>query len=76
MFTIKSINKVFQEDNLPVELVKGEGYFYFIFDAIETHNVYETKSIYTVRLSDMTKDRWIDEGRTFAQETKHEKGIN
>lgn len=75
MFTIKSINKVFQEDNLPIELVKGEGYFYLIYDDVE-NNIYETVSIYTVRLGDMTKDRWIEEGRTFATETKHKMGIN
>lgn len=75
MFTIKSINKVFQEDSLPIELVKGEGYFYLIYDDVE-NNIYETQSIYTVRLSDMTKDRWVEEGRTFATETKHKMGIN
>jgi hypothetical protein len=75
MFTVKSINKVFKEDGLPVELVKGEGYFYYIFNE-PRDSVYETRSVYVYRLSDLTKQHWIDEGRMFALETVAHFGIN
>lgn len=76
MVQIRSINKIFKEDNLPIELVKGEGYFYYIFDMCKSHNVYETQSEYIYRLNDMTKDEWVRRGREFALEMIHEHGIN
>jgi hypothetical protein len=76
MFQVRSINKVFKEDSLPLELVKGAGYFYYIFDMCDAHNVYETETEYVYRLSDMTKDEWIRRGRVFAIEMMHKYGIN
>lgn len=74
MFQIRSVNKVFAEDKLPVELVKGEGYFYFQYDLPE-QNVFETKSVYVASLNQLTKDEWIREGRQFSIETEHNLGI-
>jgi hypothetical protein len=75
MFQTKSINQVFKEDNLPVELVKGDGYFYFIYDLPE-QKVFETESVYVPKLSHLTKDEWIRQGREFALETEHKCGVN
>ena len=75
MFQIKSINRVLKEDNLPVELVKGDGYFYFIYDLPE-QNVFETESVYVSKLSCFAKDEWIRQGRVFALETGHNSGVN
>lgn len=36
-----------------VELVKGEGYWYFTASDV-ARNIYESESIYTMRLGDMT----------------------
>ena len=74
MFQVRSVNKVFAEDNLPVELVKSEGYFYFTYDLPE-QNVFETKSVYVSTLGQLTKDEWIREGREFSLETEHKLGI-
>ena len=74
-FQIRSVNKTFREDGIPVELVKGEGYFYFIFDRIDA-NVFETKSEYTMYLMDLTFDSWVDLGRTFAIEMFYKYGLN
>ena len=75
VFQVRSINKTFKEDKLPVELVKGDGYFYYIFDLIDTHNVYDSKTEYVYRLSDLTQDEWVRLGRKFALETMHNRGI-
>jgi hypothetical protein len=75
MFQTKSINQIFKEDNLPVELVKADGYFYFIYD-LPAQKVFETESVYVPKLSHLTKDEWIRQGRQFAIETEHKCGVN
>lgn len=74
MTQIRSINKIFREDNLPVELVKGEGYFYFQYDLPE-QNIFETESVYVDKLNHLAKDEWIRQGRQFAIETEHKLAI-
>lgn len=46
------------------------GYFYFIYDRM---NTYETHSVYVFRLSDLGIDQWVEEGRAFVRkvETEH-----
>lgn len=46
-----------------VQLYRGPGYWYFVFDAIEAHSVYETLSVYTMRLNDMPLEQWVAYGR-------------
>jgi hypothetical protein len=41
------------------ELVKGEGYFYFVGDAFEP----DAESVMVYRLGDMTLDRWVEEAK-------------
>lgn len=48
-----------------IELVKGEGYFYFQFDDQEA-NRFETHSIMTPRITDQSKEQWIRDAREFA----------
>lgn len=48
-----------------VELVNGNGYWYFVFDLPE-QNAYETHSVYTTRLTDLSLDAWVAEGKAFA----------
>lgn len=74
MFQVRSINKVFTEDKLPLELVKGEDYFYFQYDLPE-QNIFETESVYVAKLNQLTKDEWIRLGRVFVTEIEHKKGI-
>lgn len=52
---------------LTVELVKGEGYWYFTFTAKDDGKVvfYQTESVYTMRLSDMSEAAWLAEGRYY-----------
>lgn len=69
---IRSINKSFREDNLPIELVKGDGYYYYVYSL---RDVFETLSVYAARLNQNTKDEWIRMGREFVLEVEHSKGI-
>lgn len=47
-------------------LCKGDGYWYFIYDR-PSLNIFETHSIYTVRLNDLPLETWVEEGHSFAQ---------
>lgn len=43
-----------------LSLHKGDGYWYFVYDAID---VYETKSVMTMRLNDLDLDMWVADGK-------------
>ena len=75
MFQVKSINKVFKEDNIPVTLIQAKGYFYYLYDLPE-HYVFETTAVYVNSLGQLTKDEWIRRGREFAVEVEYKKGVN
>lgn len=55
-----------------IELVRGEGYHYFIFDGVEAHNVYETESIMCPYFNDQAHDTWIAQGIDFAKRVRKE----
>lgn len=44
-----------------LSLFRGDGYWYFVYDD-PAQNVYETHSVYTQFLHDLTLDEWIKEG--------------
>ena len=48
-----------------LSLVKGKGYWYFIFD---NNKAYKTHSVYTMRLSDLKLENWIAEGKEFVDQ--------
>lgn len=50
--------------NKYLSLVPGVGYWYFVYDDIAKGR-YDTKSVYTMRLSDFSVNEWADEGREF-----------
>ncbi len=60
MITTKQIIKSLGNKNL--SLFRGNGYFYFAYD---DGIVFETESVYTKRLNDLTLDMWIDTGKSF-----------
>ena len=78
MIQLRTINKILAEDGYPLELVKGDGYFYFDFAAYDRYDgrlVYETESVYVYRLNDLTLERWLEIGRQFAIEVEHKNGL-
>lgn len=64
-FQLRTLNNVFSVSALPVELVKGKDYFYFVYDSGAK---YETRSVMVPRLNDMPLKKWIEEGKEFARE--------
>lgn len=47
-----------------LELVAGEGYWYFVYDDV-ANGVYETQSVSVCRLSHMAFDQWVEDGKDF-----------
>ena len=45
----------------PLNLFRGRGYWYFVYDDVET-GIYETSSVYTMYLKDMSVEQWVEEG--------------
>ena len=50
--------------NPALKLYKGEDYFYFVLD---DGVIFDTHSVYVTRLSDLSFDAWVDEGRGFIE---------
>ncbi len=61
-----NVTKALKAKGLPMELVQGDGYCYFVYDDV-AKNIFETHSEWTNRVSDMEFDRWIDIGVKFAE---------
>jgi hypothetical protein len=65
-FRTSSVLKAIGEPRL--KLVAGKGYWYFVFD--DTGKLYDTHTVFVMRLSDLPLERWIEEGKDFVQEMK------
>jgi hypothetical protein len=65
--TFDSINtRIAREVNPSIELVRGDGYQYFVYD--DPHaNVFETESVMVSALSHLTGAQWIEAATTFHQ---------
>ncbi len=67
-FTSKDVIKKIKVPNwLTLELVKGEGYWYFVADSRDL-TIHETKSVYCMFLNQMDIGRWVDDGKAFVEE--------
>ena len=58
--TVKRINAAVAKAGIPLEIVRGGGYQYFIYD---TEDDCETLSIYVCWLNTYTVDEWVNEAR-------------
>lgn len=58
MSTLAQANRAIRNANIPLELVRGEGYHYFIYDNPE-RGVYETVSYMVCHTNSIPLDRWI-----------------
>ncbi len=59
--------------NEHLALVAGNGYWYFIYDDL-AKNRYYTKSVYTMRLRDLTVNEWAAEGRALVARMESKNG--
>lgn len=64
--TVKNINAKLTAAGKPVEIERGDGYIYFIYD-VPADNVYETYSVMTPYLNAYTDKEWIEQGLAFAE---------
>ena len=65
--TAINAKKVLKKIGCPfLELVKGDGYWYFVYDNIPA-KTYKTESVYCMRLNDMTVDQWAGIGKDFVE---------
>ena len=62
--TTRAVTAALRREGYPLELVKGEGYFYFVYD---TPELYETESVYVYRLNELTREQWLEQGRDFGE---------
>lgn len=63
-----TVRKVLKEIGCPVlNLYNGKGYWYFVYDDT-ARGVYETKSVYVMRLNELALAQWIEAGRGFIAE--------
>lgn len=61
MTSLKQINKIIQStvsENL--ELMRGEGYHYFVYDDLENNGVYEQATVMEPYTSHISVDEWLD----------------
>ena len=66
MLTIKKVNKNIQKMYPFLELVKGEGYFYFICLDDKEYDLFgllDCTSVYAYTLNQMDLSAWIDEAK-------------
>jgi hypothetical protein len=69
--SLKGLNRRFALDGLPVELVRGDGYLYFIFED-GNPNHYDSKSVYVPRFSDLSVETWYADAVEFVRERRRE----
>lgn len=68
MLTIKAVTKAAREaTGCPdIELFRGDGYHYFIFDLFPRGvKVFETHSVMVNRINDLGLESWVAEARDF-----------
>jgi hypothetical protein len=56
MVTLKQINRALKNKGYEVELIKGEGYFYF--EGRDADNL-TSQGVYIPRLSDQSVEEWV-----------------
>lgn len=67
-FTPATIRKALASAHMQGPL-NGNGYWYLIYDDPE-QNIFETHSVYVNRMSELTLEQWIEEGRALLAKVK------
>lgn len=58
--TLKQVNRAIAKAGIPLELERGEGYHYFIYDD-PARNIYETVSVYVMYTNTYTVAEWTEQ---------------
>lgn len=67
--SLATINKRLKEFDPRLELVRGEGYHYYVFD---DPNLFQTKSVYCMYTNSMSDEDWVADGILFSMEVADE----
>lgn len=58
--TLKQANRAIAKAGIPLELERGAGYHYFIYD-VPSKGYYETVSIYVCYTNTYTAQEWVEQ---------------
>ncbi len=61
MTTIRQAQRAVDKAGIPLEIVRGEGYHYFIYDHFGPD--YETVSVYLMHTNSFSAAQWAEEAR-------------
>lgn len=67
--TLKQINAAIQRSQPHVELVRGEGYHYYVYD---DGLRFETESVMCPYLSHQSAEMWIEDGIAYGEKMNRE----
>lgn len=59
--TLKQVNALLKAEGIPLELVRGEGYHYFVMD--DGDKVFETESVMIPYTNHQSVSRWVNDAR-------------
>ena len=62
MATIRQAQRAINRAGIPVELVRGEGYHYFVYDNPEK-GIFDTISVYVPYTNQLSVERWVEEAK-------------
>lgn len=60
MTTLRQAQRAIDKAGIPLELVRGEGYHYFVYD-VPARNIYETVSIYVPYTNTYSPAEWANQ---------------
>lgn len=60
MTTIRQAQRAIDKAHIPLEIVRGEGYHYFVYD-VPARNIYETVSIYVPYTNTYSAVEWANQ---------------
>jgi hypothetical protein len=64
MTSLATINRAIAKAGIQLELVRGEGYHYFIYDqTTPDRDFFETESVMVCYTKTYTKDEWVDQAQ-------------
>jgi hypothetical protein len=68
---VTQITRALRAEGLPLELacIHGNSYFVFFYDDGTT---YEERSIYCASLRQQSTEQWLENGRSFAADVRHQ----
>jgi hypothetical protein len=56
--TINKVNQALKDQKITAELVRGDGYFYFVGDSLD---ISKSSSVYVYHLNSLTVEDWVEE---------------